>query len=510
MDIISYSEAKKAQELAKQNKTDIVKVEEDLTAHKEEFTQLNGEERLTILEESKVKKYGVKFLGSNPVGERLYDAIGMVANVAVDDEVVVNDFDNVSFFDRPICNVYFDTNGNPQVMAYRGEPGFSFEGGIFPPYAEKSDVYYECSPCGWNGSFDTPVVTGTPMEGFELFECFPDWNTKIYLPTYFMGMEDGRPTSRSGVKPGYYSINTAFTTAQAWNTNAHGETINAHMYEYILQCIEFATRDLQTVMYGVGALTYNSETDLASISETGVNRIILARANNYAIGQTIVVGTARNGDNVTGERIVTSIEPYDENGQALYFDGEPVNIGIGNFVSSRAYKNGETDIVVASSGSPVDNTSGKYPCIWRGKADPWGNGYSGISDLLTKRYGAGTPEDPYTYKLCYLKNPKKYANGVITSDYIELNYNLPTSDGFAKELDQDTRFPLIGFAKEIGAASTTYYADYYYYPRNDVGAVFVGGHFSLGRFAGPLYFNCSNTPAFVYFGCLARLFVTPF
>lgn len=462
------------------------------------------------LEAARIKRYGVKFTGSASAGERLYDAVGMVANVAVDNAVVQNDFDNVPFYKRPMCNVYFDATGKPRVMAYRGEPGFNLQGAVFPPYVDKADVYYECTPCAWNGSFDEPVVTGTPAEGFELFPCFPDWNTKIYLPSYWMSVVDNKPTSRSGTLPGYFSINTAFTTAQAWNLNAHGETILAHMYEYILQIIEFATRDVQTFMTGAMSLRYNSATDTAVIAEIGVNRIILANANadQYVVGQTIVIGTTQNGDNVAKERSITAIEVYDASNKAISFDGAPVNITIGNFVSSRVWKNGATDIVVASSGSPVSNTNGKYPCIWRGKVDPWSNGYSGICDLLAKRSGAGTAEDPYTYKPYYLPNPRKYSNGAITADYVELNYNMAQTDGYVKTLGQDPRYKTIGLTKEIGAGSTTYLADYYYYPRYDISAVFVGGVFSNGRDCGSVSFGCNYTPSSVNFHRLARLFVS--
>lgn len=462
------------------------------------------------LKYGKIKKYGVKFTGSNPVGERLYDSVGMVANAAVDNQLVQNDFDNVPFFNRPMCNVYFDTNGNPKVMAYRGEPGFNFEGAIFPPYADKADVYYECTPCGWNGSFDEPVVAGTPCEGIELFSFFPNWNTKMYLPTFWMSTENGKPTSRSGVRPGYYSLNSAMSVAQAWNANAHTETIAAHTYEYILQIVEFATRDVQTIMMGCSALRYNSATDVSVIAETAVNRIIVsnATASNYVVGQTIVIGTTQNGTQVAGERSITAIDVYDTNNKAIVFDGTPVNIAVGNFVSSRVWKNGATNVVVASSGSPVSNTSGKYPCIWRGKVDPWAQGFSVLCDFLIKRNGAGTTESPYTYKPHFLSNPRKYSNGTITSDYIEVQYNLPQVDGYVKTLQQDSRYKHLVLTKEVGASSTTYLAAYYYYPRYDICVVFVGGNFIAGRYCSPVYFYCTNTPSNSNFYYLARLFVS--
>ena len=112
------------------------------TSYKAEDKKINNKINniRNIIKEFHFKKYGVKFTGSNPTGERTYDAVGMVANVGVDDEVVVNDFDKVSFYNRPVCCGTHDENGNFIVNAYEGEPGFARDG-------SNGDVYYECTPC---------------------------------------------------------------------------------------------------------------------------------------------------------------------------------------------------------------------------------------------------------------------------------------------------------------------------------------------------------------------------
>jgi len=461
------------------------------------------------LRESGIKKYGVKFIGSDPVGVRTGDAAGMVAAVGVDDQVVQNDFDSISFYSRPMCNVYHDANGKPHVMAYRGEPGFDLKGAVFPPYADKAEVFYECSPCAWNGSLDEPSVTGTPCEGYELFECFPDWNTKIYLPVYWLSMVDGKAVSRSGTVPKYNSLNGHMTDARTYNANAHTETMVVHMYEYVLQLVEFATRDLQTVMMGACQLSYNAD-DMATVGELGVNRIILANAiaNKYVVGQSIVIGTAKNGADIADRVNITSIEVYDANNKAVYFDGPAKDIAIGKFISSRAWNNGATDIVVASSGSPTSNTSGKYPCIWRGKVDPWADAYSAICDILIERTGEGTSEDPYVYTPHYLPDPTKYSSGAITTDYIKLNLSLPGVDGYAKSLAADKRFRFIGLTDILGASSATYLAAYYYFPRYAICVVFVGGYWDAGRDCSPVCFGCSVASSASYINRLARLSVT--
>lgn len=455
------------------------------------------------LKESGIKKYTVIFSGSNPAGVRVDDAVGMVANVAVDDEIVQNDFDSVSFFNRPICCGYHDANGKFHVNAYRGEPGFAFDG-------SNGEVFYECTPCGWNGSFDAPSVTGTPCEGYALFPNFKNWYEKEYYPVFWLSMVANKATSRSGTVPEYSSLNGHMDKARTYNTNAHTETMQAHMYEYVLQLIEFATRDLQLVMMGASTLSYNSATDITTVAETDTNRAIVtnATADKYVVGQSIVIGTTQNGSNIADRVIITSIEAYDATNKTMYFDGSPVNIEVGYFISSRAWKNGATDIIVASSGSPGSNTSGKYPCIWRGKVSPWADGFSVICSFLIQRNGAGTSEDPYTYTPYIINDPREYANGVITTDYTKLNYNVSPSDGYVKTLGVDSRFKFAALTIEVGASSTTFLAAYFYYPRYDICAVFVGGYWISGRFCSPVFFHCYFAPSDSSFNRLARLFVT--
>lgn len=53
----------------------------------------------------RIKKYSVSFSGSKCAGTRLDSAVGMRAEVQIgeDGSDVINDFDNVSFYNRPVC-----------------------------------------------------------------------------------------------------------------------------------------------------------------------------------------------------------------------------------------------------------------------------------------------------------------------------------------------------------------------------------------------------------------------
>ena len=125
-------------------------------------------------------------------------------------------------------------------------------------------------------------------------------------------------------------------------------------------------------MRGAADMAY-SDSHTATVAENGVNRIIVANAtaDAFVVGQAISIGSSKSNDSVAANRLITSIDAYDASNKTLSFDGAAVNIAVGNVVANRPWKNGATDIITASSGSLVSNSSGKYPCIWRGKVDPW-------------------------------------------------------------------------------------------------------------------------------------------
>ncbi|MDI9412774.1 MAG: hypothetical protein QM401_04255 [Bacillota bacterium] len=463
------------------------------------------EGRVEHLESTRVKRYGVVFNGSNPVGERVEDAVGMVANVAVDDEIVVNDFDEVPFFNRRICCGHFDDDGNFHVHAYRGEPGFDW-------YGSNGEVYYEETPFGWKGDLHTYVsVCGSPVEGYQLAPRFRNWVDKEYSPVFWSSTVEGKATSRSGLFADYDSLNGHMASMKATHGKAHTETMASLFTDWLLLLVEFATKDLQTVMMGASSMAYASDSYKAVIAENDTNRIVMtaAGANRFVVGQTISIGSSYATDNVAKDRLVTSIIPVDDELKAVHFDGPAVNIAVGNEAASRTWKNGVTNIIRASSGSIVSNTDGRYPCIWRGKVDPWGGAYSAICDVLVQRTG----EDPdYIYTPHYLPDPTKYAAGVITGDYIPLNYEIAGVSGYVTELGRDDRYPHVMLPTAVGGSSTTYFSDHYYYPSTPnaegVTAVWAGGPWTSGRHFGPFMFYARHSPASSHISRRARLFVS--
>ena len=460
---------------------------------------------------SSVTQYGVRFEGAANSGDtvtRLYDAQGLVAGVGTDTQTAVNDFDHIyPWGARRRCCGTFDETGNFVVNAYEGEAGYATDGTGGEVWVEHSLFYYKHI---YDGDAEEILISAFPIGGFLPAPIFvlPDGTVsqKAYTAAYPMATVDGKATSRSGVFSDICSLNSAMTTARTLGKNYTATTTAEWYTDCLYMWVEFATRDLQSVMAGASSLPYDN-TNTATVAETNVNRMIVANAvaDAFVVGQTIGIGTSLGGTQIASNRVVTAIDVYDADNKAISFDGSPVNIAVGNIVWSSVYINGTCDHVLSSSGSPVSNTSGKYNCIYRGKETPYGNAFEWISDILLKREGGGTIEDPYIYDIYYLPDPAKYANGVITDDYIKLNYQLPADDGYIKKLGFDSRYPHLRLPAQLGGSSSAYYTDYYYPPANDICAAHVGGFVSYGKNDGPCYWYCHYQPTLISNSRRARL-----
>lgn len=449
-----------------------------------------------------VTRYGVKFGGAANSGAtvtRLYNAAGLVAGVGTDEQTAINDFDNIyPWSARRRCCGYWDDNGNFVVNAYKGEPGYIEDGTNGEVWVEHSLFFYkhEYSDDG----AEEIVISATQLAGFLPAPIFLSADgtvfQKAYTAAFPLATVDGKATSRAGVFSDICSLDAGMEKARTLGANYTVGTTAELYTECLYMWVEFATRNLQNVMAGASNMSFKATTT-ATVAEDAANRIIVASAlgAKFVVGQTILIGTSLGTSKIANNRIVTAIEEYDAENKAIVFDGDPVNIAVGHIVCAAAWINGSCNNVLSSSGSPVSNTNGKYNCVYRGKEAPYGNAFEQIADVLISRQGAGTAEDPYTYDVHFLPNPTQYLAGAITDDYIKLNFTVPGTDGYVKKLGYDSRFPWLRIPCEVGASTTTYYSDFYYYPRSAVCAARVGGVWHYGSSGGPCCWHCYSTPS---------------
>lgn len=425
--------------------------------------------------------YGVKFSGGTNPGTRTYAADGLVAEVCVGEPAAVqNDFDHIyPWSARKRCCGSWNAEGEFIVNAYEGEPGYAVDGSNGEVWIEHSLFYYKRIVNETEGT-EEYIISGNPMAGFRPAPIFDRGDKaplqKAYTAAYPLAFVDGVPTSRTGVFSDKKSLNTTMALLKAVNENYRTGTIAEQYTEMLYLFVEFATRNLQTIMRGVSTLSYDTKVLTTQSTTGGSLQVDAAYANVFIVGQTIGVGTTIGVGSIVENAVILSNE-----GNGLYTIDQNVSIPENSIVFSLPYKNGQCDIYSGICSSGTRANTGKYQCIYRGKESPWGNCQEFLSDLLCTKNG---------YKLYYLPDTRKYSSGNITSDYIELQGTIPSRDGYVKSFQVDDRYPHIIYPKELGASDTTYYSDYFEYPRFNVCTINVGGNWRYGSWVGPSFWFC--------------------
>ena len=460
------------------------------------------ESMLKVLNTNRPKEWGVRFplysVGSNPKGERLGDAVGLVANVGTDSATAYNDFDYLMPWKSRRVNGHWDGK-DFIITAVEGEPNFAVDGSNGSVYAERHLFYYKYV---FTDTYYEIWISDQHLDGYEIPERFINIDKSImqtyYYPCYRISKDSsGNPVSVSG-KDIMLSLSYSGykTLARKLGTNFHIETTKDRQINELLFYVEFATRNSQDIMYGAATMRYNAD-DLATVATTNGNKFICSNsvAGNYVVGQTIVIGSTKNGSEVANNRRITAIETHDSSNKAIVFDGAAVNVAVGNFISSRCWFSGGTDKVLTPSGSSVSNSSGKYQMRYRYVEDLWGNQWAIIADVLI--------QDHQAY-VC--KDPTKFADS-ITSDYEKVGYVNAATDGWTKELGWDKAHPYVRLPFVVGGSNTTYFCDYYW-QNGGLRVACVGGSLSSGTYDGLVFWYCAGGVGSAGFSIGARLSYT--
>lgn len=461
------------------------------------------EAMLKVLSTNRPKEWGVRFplytAGSNPKGERLGDAIGLVANVGTDTVDAYNDFDYLMPWKSRRVNGHWDGK-DFVVTAVEGEPNFAVDGSNGNVYAERHLFYYKYV---FTDTYYEIWISDQHLDGYEIPERFINLDGSVmdtyYYPCYKIGLDaSGNPVSYSGMNTmlsrsynGYKSL-----LRTKLGANYHIETTKDRQINELLFYVEFATRNSQDIMYGAASMRYNAD-DLATVATTNGNKFICSNAvaGNYVVGQIIVIGSTKNGSEIANNRRIISIETYDASNKAIVFDGAAVNVAVGNYISSRCWFSGGSDSVITPSGSAVSNTSGRYQMRYRYIEDLWGNQWSIMADVLI--------QDCQTY-VC--KDPTKFANS-ITSDYEQIGYVNCSSEGWTKELGWDAEHPYVRLPIVVGGASNQYFCDYYW-KNTGLRVVHVGGRLDPGANGGLVSWYCNGDVGGANCNIAARLSYT--
>ena len=484
------------------------------------------------------KRFGVSGVGqSSPTLTRLYDAVGMTATPSTDTVAGSSDFDNYAPFNRRKCVGSWTAGTNKAVFtvnAYEGDADYAEDGSMGDYVAVEVEPFYYYEKDG------IMAVSTYQWPGYKIHPVCVDYDgnvrAKTYLPVYALAQDaNGKAVSL----PGYQNQRGGYNDLHNYaKTYANTEVASYAMiepsavwhYEWLLMTIEFATTNMQNIMYGAASMRYSDD---KIVAVPGANKIVVGAAgSNFVIGQTIIIHNTYNTSvAVSLYNRITNIQKCNADGTVnasgsyylFTYDGTDRSSGITvntTAVASRPWCTGATagyapgvNAVLGHTGSPVNNTNGKYPMRYRWRENVYGNQNMTTLDLADLRVADG---ESFHLDWYFLADPRKYVPfgnygkadiQNTAKGWVKLGVSTPVAsyvNGYIKELGFDSSYPWVKVPiLTTGGSASTYYSDYAnLVPSTEVRCVRRGGDVIAGGHAGPCYFAAHDTvsPASWLFG----------
>lgn len=433
--------------------------------------------------------YGIKRKvndNTSPAWERIGDSIGLVAKATKNGETVQNDFDSRYPWSE-IISYNYDVI-KKKINAYYGDPTFKFDGTNGEVLTRIPEFYWKREII--NG-YEYIYIADYAIAGFNKSEEFSVGRYDACID------EDGKLHSYSGYSPSTNKNITQHRDAAKLLSDEFCMIDYRYFMLQMLYLVEYANYNSQSQLgNGIIGIRYNAN-DKAIIAQERTNTIVIATNDYFKVGQQIAIGTTVDGVSICKDRTITKITEYSKDtteGTAITFDGDPVNIAIGNIIHACAQKEGGCDSLGMKSGCLANDS--QHAVIYRGIENIFGNVFNWIDGLNIQNYQA---------YIC--RNPKEYISDKFEVPYIKLGYvNCNEKDMYIKKLGFDEKNPDIALPIEIGggAGSSSGMCDFYYSSEGNCVAL-VGGGFFDGSIAGLWYWYCSYSSVASNLICGARL-----
>ena len=433
--------------------------------------------------------YGIKRKvndNTSPAWERIGDSIGLVAKATKNGETVQNDFDSRYPWSE-IISYNYDVI-KKKINAYYGDPTFKFDGTNGEVLTRIPEFYWKREII--NG-YEYIYIADYAIAGFNKSEEFSVGRYDACID------EDGKLHSYSGYSPSTNKNITQHRDAAKLLSDEFCMIDYRYFMLQMLYLVEYANYNSQSQLgNGIIGIRYNAN-DKAIIAQERTNTIVIATNDYFKVGQQIAIGTTVDGVSICKDRTITKITEYSKDtteGTAITFDGDPVNIAIGNIIHACAQKEGGCDSLGMKSGCLANDS--QHAVIYRGIENIFGNVFNWIDGLNIQNYQA---------YIC--RNPKEYISDKFEVPYIKLGYvNCNEKDMYIKKLGFDEKNPDIALPIEIGggAGSSSGMCDFYYSSEGNRVAR-VGGDFYNGSVAGLWFWSCNTSSVTSYLSCGARL-----
>ena len=422
--------------------------------------------------------YGVKRVWNtanvSDTWERTDASVGMEANPTIGTKVGKDDFSYVMPWAGIVSKCCDLDTG--ETIAYIGEPGYDptkymvlteYPGYYLKRWRDDTYEYVQISA----GAFDGAVY----IEPWE-------WGR---YPSSLMG---SKHVSMSGKHPDC-RINRATVRARSKAAGEGYYSMDSTSYwaYSMLVLVKYASLNTQEkVCKGYYYLRYTDQ-DKALVAEQSTNRIVIAlatAANEYLVGNAVEIGTSLGGAQVAKQRLITRVEDYSNGsvtGKAIYFDGDPVNIAVGNIISHCANISGTTDSLGMRDGCLVND--GKHAMLLLGHEH---NGQYAFVDNVNR----------YQDKLyvCYDNTATKDNVGDTDPNYKALSFAFPTTSGWQLLEGFDPEHPLEMWCEKLGGSSVGKGNGAYLWSNNNAAwfVLCVFGCASSRAYAGLPYVIASN------------------
>ena len=452
-------------------------------------TEKEMEEAINKAITKKGNLYGIKRKvndNTSSAWERIEDSVGLVAKATKNGEEVQNDFDNRYPWSEIISYNY--NVEEKKINAYYGDPTFKFDGSNGEVLTRIPEFYWKREIID---GYEYIYISDYAIAGFNKSEEFSVGRYDACID------EDGKLHSYSGYSPSTNKNITQHRDAAKLLSDEFCMIDYRYFMLQLLYLVEYANYNSQSQLgNGIVSMRYTAS-DKAIIAGETTNTIVIATNDYFKVGQQIAIGTTVDGVSICKDRTITEIAEYSKDtteGTAITFDGEPVNIAIGNIIHACAQKEGGCDSLGMKSGCLANDS--QHAVIYRGIENIFGNVFNWIDGLNIQEYQA---------YIC--RNPEEYTSDKFDGSYIKLGYmNCQERDMYIKKLGFDEKNPDIALPIEIGggAGSSSGMCDFYYSSEGNRVAL-VGGHFIYGANAGLWCWYCSNSSTSSYLICGARL-----
>lgn len=490
------------------------------TTHKAAIDELSAEitgikaDYVTKAEYGMAKEYGVRWVetATSTTLERVTringvtkygTETGLAAAVATDDAVVYNSFDYIPIFSRNKVTITAAEGENSVTNDFVEVKKYFIKEEIVDEDGTDYHYIWMCEePIDSDYRLPLPFVKedGLPREF-------------AYIGCYEASLDGTKLRSISGVFPKVTYSRADFRTAaralDGLSTASKYQITDLAEYVDLVQIpfmIEFATKDAQSIFKGATSMAYSNDhlatADGASVEGASTILVANATAAAFILGQTIGIGTARGGNQIATDRVITAIDA-DTPGAGtttITFDGAAVATLTGHFVYTLGWKTGKTDSVKISGYDSANDS--KHPFKWRHMENPFGNIWKNIDGVKISNYVAWVCEDATAY------NDTASSSGDYVFPYVKLNYTNASANNFVQTLGIDDRFPFAQFPTVVQSSSANYYKDYYYQASGDR-TVFVGGRWYDGGAAGLFFWFLDNGLGYTSIHLGARLSYRP-